>query len=90
MSLSKREKEVISLVYLKYSDIGKILYLSRSTVQGYFAKLLAKYDCHNRIELFLKLLKKGENDVINLGEFTPDGEFKHRKYVIRLERVEDE
>lgn len=88
MSLSKREKEVMSLVCRKYSESANILYLSSSTIQGYYARLIEKYDCNNRFELFFKLFERGENDIIDLGDFTNGGRFRHRKYKVKLERID--
>lgn len=87
--LSEREQEVLSFIHKKRDDTGKILHLSPSTVQFYYAKLLEKNDCTNRTELFFKLLNKGIYDgVIDLGEFNRLGKFESKKYKVKLERID--
>lgn len=89
MSLSKREKEVMSYIHRKKEVTGEILHLSPATVKYYYAQLLEKNDCNNRIELFFKLLLKGVYDgEIDLGEFNRLGYFEHKKYKVKLERID--
>ena len=63
MIISKREKDIIGLLYLPNVLIAKKLNISSKTVESYVANILNKLASNNRTEALLKALK---NKIITL------------------------
>ncbi|MBE6038832.1 MAG: hypothetical protein E7218_06455 [Anaerofustis stercorihominis] len=65
--LSKREREVVELICLGYTnkDIAKILFISEHTVKDHTKKIYPKMGVHSKVELAVlvnKLKVNKEND----------------------------
>jgi len=64
--LSKREREVVELICLGYSnaDIAKMLFISEHTVKDHTKKIYPKMGVHSRFELaaLVSKLKTGEKE----------------------------
>ena len=70
-TLSEREMDVVKLLYFSYGEIGKRLFISKSTVQTHIFSIYSITRTHNRHELLIKLLKTGQiqlDDIIYEGE----------------------
>lgn len=63
MQISKREKEVLSLVCFSDKEIAKHLQISPVTVKTYITNLFNKFFVNNRRELLIVALK---HNVINI------------------------
>lgn len=59
--LSRREAEVLRLVAVGRTsrEIGQYLYLSPRTVEKHIQSILAKFDCHTRVEAIRKATELG-------------------------------
>lgn len=63
MIISKREKDILGLLYLPNVLIAKKLNISSKTVESYVTNILNKLASNNRTEALLKALK---NKIITL------------------------
>ena len=73
--LSDREREILSLACLSNKQIAKKLNVSYKTVERYFADMFAKTDTARRTELLMKAIEAGEITRIDLGFWTPLGDY---------------
>jgi DNA-binding CsgD family transcriptional regulator len=55
--ITPREQEILQLAGqgLTNAEIGERLGLAVPTVKGVLARLMRRFDCHNRLQLVLKL-----------------------------------
>lgn len=65
MKISKREKEILTLLCLSNKLIASELKISFKTVEYYVQNLFYKFNSENRTEVLIKALK---NNVITLDE----------------------
>ncbi len=65
MQISKREKEVLSLVCFSDKEIAQQLCLSTATINTYVISLFNKFVVNNRRQLLIKALKQ---KIINLDD----------------------
>lgn len=63
LTLTKREKEVLNLIFngLSNRKIAEMLFISRYTVTSHIHNIYKKFEIKNRIELFI-------NEIRNLKE----------------------
>lgn len=73
--LSKREKQILSLVCLSNKQIGEVLNISSKTVERYFADMFAKTHTSRRTELLLRAIEGGELKAVDLGFWNDKNEY---------------
>lgn len=59
MSISRREQEVLDLIFEEYTsiEIAEKLFISKSTVETHRRHLLTKFDCDNTVGLIKRALQ---------------------------------
>ena len=73
--LSEREREILSLACLSNKQIARRLNLSYKTVERCFADMFAKTHTARRTELLFKAIEAGELKKVDLGFWTPLGDY---------------
>lgn len=86
MTLSAREREILSLACLSNKQIAKRLNLSWRTVQRAFSTMFEKYEVNNRTKLLLKAIQAGELQIVDLGFFNMLGQYQEDLQIIDMRK----
>lgn len=90
MSLSEREKEILSLACLSNRQIAKKLNLSLLTIQRYFVNMYEKYGMNtksrNKTKLLFEAIKAGELNVIDCGFWNSFGQYVEDLQIVDLRK----
>lgn len=61
--LSKREKEVLRLLFFSYAEIAEKLFIQPSTAKTHANRILEKLNCRNKTAAVIKAIKQGLIDI---------------------------
>lgn len=63
MNLSKREKEVLRLLFFSYAEIAEKLFIQPSTAKTHGNRILEKLSCKTKGAAVIKAIKQGLIDI---------------------------